>query len=232
MTAPAFDVPEDRAGSAWLAREGRARQGELLVALLSRYNHDVRTPLNTVMSWTHLLQQDAVDGSRSRHVADVLARNAREQAVMLDEFVDDSRAVLGVLAKDPVALRIEDLVAHAVERTAPLATPRRMSFRVQSRQGLPGIEGDEQRLQRLVRRLLVVVTHRAQEGAAVDVSSCSEADSAALRIEGPATGGDWSDAALLDLRISSFVAALYGVELAIDGAPGRAAVELRWRARP
>ena len=54
MPALAFDVPEDRAGSGWLAREGRSLQSELLAALLSRFNHDLRTPLNTVMSWTHL----------------------------------------------------------------------------------------------------------------------------------------------------------------------------------
>ena len=129
MPALVFDVPEDRAGSAWLAREGRALQSELLVALLSRFNHAVRTPLNTVMSWTHLLQQGKVDSSRSKHVADVLARSTREQVVLLDEFVDDGRAVLGVLKLDPVGLRIEDLVARAVERAAPSATLRGVSFR-------------------------------------------------------------------------------------------------------
>ena len=89
-----FDVQEARAGSDWLAREGRARQADLLVALLSRFNHDLRTPLNTVVGWTHLLQQGLVDSTRSKHVADVLVRNTREQTVLLDEFVDDGRAVL------------------------------------------------------------------------------------------------------------------------------------------
>lgn len=232
MPAPVFDVPDDRAGSAWLAREGRARQGELLVALLSRYNHAVRTPLNTVMSWTHLLQQGKVDSARSRHVADVLARSTREQAALLDEFVDDGRAVLGALKLDPVGLRIEDLVAHAVERAAPSATLRGVSFRVQPCRDLAGIDGDERRLQRLVRRLLLAVTCRAPEGAAIDVSSRPDESSVLLRIEGPACESDWSDAALLELRISSFVADLHDTELAIDGAPGRAAVGLRWLVRP
>ena len=53
-----------------------------------------------------------------------------------------------------------------------------------------------------------------------------------LRIEGPVAEGDWSEAALLDLRISSFVAALHDAELSIDGAPGRAAIMLRLPARP
>ena len=94
MPALVFEVPEDRAGSAWLAREGSAHRNDLLVALFSRFNHDLRTPLNTIMSWTHMLQQGMVDGSRSKHVADVLARNTHEQVVLLDEFVDDGRAIL------------------------------------------------------------------------------------------------------------------------------------------
>jgi signal transduction histidine kinase len=231
MPAPVFDVPEDRAGSAWLDREGRTLRSELLAALLSRYSHDVRTPLNTVMSWTHLLQQGKVDSSRSQHVTDVLARSTREQVVMLDEFVDDVRAVLGALKLDPVGLRIDDLVAHAVDRAAPVITGRGASFDVQSLRALAGIEGDERSLQRLVYRLLVAVASRAREGAVLDVSSRFDAGSIALRIEGAAADGDWSDAELLELRISSFVASLHDAELAIDGAPGRAAVALRWFAR-
>jgi signal transduction histidine kinase len=232
MPALAFDVAEDRAGSAWLAREGRSLQSDLLAALLGRFNHDLRTPLNTVMSWTHLLQQGKVDSSRSEHVMNVLARSTREQIVMLDEFVDDGRAVLGVLKLDPVELRIEDLVARAVERATPVATLRGVSFDVQPHRALAAIEGDEKRLQRLVHRLLVAAANRAREGAVLDVSSRFDAGSVALWIEGPAADGDWSDAALLELRISSFVANLHDAELAIDGAQGHVAVALRWRARP
>ena len=231
MPAPVFDVPEDRAGSAWLAREGSACQGELLDALLSRYNHDVRTPLNTVMSWTHLLQQGKIDSARSQHVADVLARCTREQAAMLDAFVDDGRAVLGALQLDPVGLRIEDLMAHAAEHAGPVARLRHVSFRVQPRSDLAGIDGDERRLRRLVHRLLLAVTGRAPDGAVIDVSARPDAGSVLLRIEGPAAA-DWSDAALLDLRISSFLADRLAAELSIDGAPGRAAVGLRWLAAP
>jgi signal transduction histidine kinase len=232
MPALAFDVAEDRAGSAWLARDGRALRSELLVALFNRFNHDLRTPLNTVMSWTHLLQQGMVDNSRRRHVADVLARNTHEQVVMLDEFVDDGRAVLGVLKLDPVGLRTEDLMARAVERAAPLATLQDASFDMRPDRGIGGIEGDEQRLQRLVYRMLVAVTRRARRGSVIELSSCQDDGSAVLRIEGPAADGDWPDAALLDLRIGSFVAALHDAELVIDGAPGRAAVALRLPVRP
>ena len=232
MPALVFEVPEDRAGSAWLAREGSALRNELLVALFSRFNHDLRTPLNTIMSWTHLLQQGMVDSSRSRHVADVLARSTQEQVVLLDEFVDDGRAVLGVMRLDPVGLRLDDLVARAVERAAPVARLHGVSFDVRPDLGIRGIEGDERRLQRLVYRLLVAVTGRTRPGSAIELSTRLEDGSVALSIEGPVADGDWPDAALLDLRISSFVTALHGAELAIDGAPARAAVVLRLPVRP
>jgi|OpeIllAssembly_1097287.scaffolds.fasta_scaffold314613_1 signal transduction histidine kinase len=232
MPALVFEVPEDRAGSAWLAREGSALRNEMLVALFSRFNHDLRTPLNTIMGWTHLLQQGMVDSSRSKHVADVLARNTHEQVVLLDEFVDDGRAVLGVMKLDLTGLRIGDLVAQAVERAAPVARLHGVSFNVRPDHGIGGIEGDERRLQRLVYRLLVAVTRRTRQGSVIELSSCLDDGSAVLSIEGPVADGDWPDAALLDLRISSFVTALHGAELAIDGAPERAAVALRLPARP
>ena len=232
MPALDFEVPEDRAGSAWLAREGSALRNEMLVALFSRFNHDLRTPLNTIMGWTHLLQQGMVDSSRSKHVADVLARNTHGQVVLLDEFVDDGRAVLGMLKLDRAGLRIGDLVARAVERAAPVARLHGVSFNVRPDHGIGGIEGDERRLQRLVYRLLVAVTRRTRQGSVIELSSCLDDGSAVLSIEGPVADGDWPDAALLDLRISSFVTALHGAELAIDGATARAAVVLRLPARP
>ena len=225
--AAVFEVPEVRAGSTWLAREGSARQTELIVALLSRFNHDLRTPLNTVVGWTHLLQQGLVDSSRSKHVADVLARNTREQTVLLDEFVDDGRAILGVLKLDQVGLAMDDLVARALERAAPVASLHGVSFASQAE--APGVEvdGDERRLQRLVYRLIAAVVRRTREAGVVEISATTENGGVIVRIDAPAGEADWSDAALLDLRISSFVAAMHQAELAIDGTPGRAGIVLR-----
>lgn len=231
MAALAFDVPDMRAGSAWLAREGTALQTELLVALLSRFNHDLRTPLNTVVGWTHLLQQGLVDSSRSKHVADVLARNTREQTVLLDEFVDDGRAILGVLKLDPIGLQMDDLVARALERAAPVASLHGVSFAPQTE--LQGIEvdGDERRLQRLIYRLFVAVTRRTREAGVIEVSATAANGVVLLRIDAPVGDGDWSEAALLDLRISSFMAAMHEADLEIDGTPGRAGIVLRLPAR-
>jgi hypothetical protein len=222
-----FDTQDARAGSEWLEREGRARQGELIVPLLSRFNHDLRTPLNTVVGWTHLLQQGLVDSARSKHVADVLARNTREQTVLLDEFVDDARAVLGVLKLERATLRVEDLAASALERAASLAALHGVSFDAAIDAADAKVEGDERRLKRLVYRLLAGVARRAREASAVRIAARAHDGSVHVTIDAPAGEGDWNDAALLDLRISAFVAAMHDGALAIDGTPGRAAIALR-----
>ena len=89
------------AGTGWLRETLPANRSDLLVALVSRFNHDLRTPLNTIAGWAHLLQTSAADVTRVRHVSDVFARNVREQTLLLEEFVDDARALLGVLATQP-----------------------------------------------------------------------------------------------------------------------------------
>ena len=223
-----FDLPEARAGSDWKLREGEQRKDELLIALLSRFNHDLRTPLNTVVGWTHLLQQGLVDSGRSKHVADVLARNTREQTVLLDEFVDDARAVLGVLKADPVALSITDVVTAAVDRAAPVASLHGVSIHPTIEAQDARVLGDERRLPRLVYRLLVAVARRTREAGVIEIGATREGEMVCLRLDGPVRDdADWPDATLLDLRLSSFVAALHEADLSIDGKPGRAAIALR-----
>jgi K+-sensing histidine kinase KdpD len=227
MADCAFDVPEARAGSAWLAGQGSTRRDDLLAALLSRFNHDLRTPLNTAGGWTHLLQQGLVDSTRSRHVVDVLARTTREQTVLLNEFVDDGRAVLGALRLDLRPLQVDAVLAQAIERAGP--TLALHGAVAQTTVETPGamVEGDEFRLQRLFYRLLVVVAGRARTGDVVELVLAAADGAAQLRIVTPATSGDWSEAALLDLRVSSFVAALHRADLGIDGAAGRASIVVR-----
>src|SRR5688572_6734384 len=58
-----------RCGTHWLARLDPEGRTALMAALLSRFNHDLRTPLNTILGWTHLLQKGGLDVVREKHVA-------------------------------------------------------------------------------------------------------------------------------------------------------------------
>jgi K+-sensing histidine kinase KdpD len=225
-TTAAIDT-DRRCGAHWLARLDSTGRNELLVALLSRFNHDLRTPLNTILGWTHLLQKGGLDTVRARHVADVIARNSRDQTQLLEEFVDDGRAILGVLQLQLAALKMDDVLAEAIERLSSLLTLHGASLQSKIGTAYVSVNGDARRLTRLAYRLLVIVTRRAREASSIEIETDVDRGQYALTLSGTAYEPDWSEAALLDLRISTLVAALHDGELQVGADATRPCIALR-----
>ena len=134
-----------------------------MAALLSRFNHDLRTPLNTILGWTHLLQKGGLDTVREKHVADVIARNSREQTQLLEDFVDDGRAILGALQLQMVAVKMDEALTEAIGRLGSLLSLHSVSLQPKFDAPDVSVSGDVRRLTRLAYRLLAIVTQRARE---------------------------------------------------------------------
>ncbi len=207
---------DPRCGVHWLERLDPEGRTQLMAALLSRFNHDLRTPLNTILGWTHLLQKGGLDTVREKHVAEVIARNSREQTQLLEDFVDDGRAVLATLQLQIVAVKMHEAVTDAIARLGSLLSLH--SVNLESKFDTPdvSVSGDLRRLTRLTYRLLASVTQRARESSTIEVETDVDQGQYVLAISTTAQEPDWSDAALLDLRISTLVAALHNGELHVD----------------
>jgi signal transduction histidine kinase len=216
-----------RCGAYWLANLDAAGSTALMAAVVSRFNHDLRTPLNTILGWTHLLQQGGLDAVRAKHVADVIARNSRDQTQLLEDFVDDGRAILGALEMQRVALNIDHLLADAITRLNPLLTLHGVSLNTNFDTTDVSVTGDVRRLTRLAYRLLVIVTRRAREATKIKVETDVDRGQYVLALSGTAHEPDWSDAALLDLRVSTLVAALHEGELQVGADATRPCIMLR-----
>jgi len=218
---------DTRCGTRWLAHLDSEGRRHMLVALFSRFNHDLRTPLNTILGWTHLLQKGALDPIRSKHVADVIARNSRDQTQLLEEFVDDGRAILGTLQLQLAAVRIDDVVALAIERLGGVLSLHGASLRQDFDSVDVSVNADARRLERLAYRLLCVIARRAREASTISVKTDVERACYQLLISGSAFEPDWSEAALLDLRISTLLAALHAGELHVGADATRPCVRLQ-----
>ncbi len=218
---------DGRCGKRWLAAlDADARMG-LLVALLSRFNHDLRTPLNTILGWTHLLQKGALDTERAKHVADVIARNSRDQTQLLEDFVDDGRAILGILQLQTARVAMIALVMQAIERVGSVLTLHGVVLQQKLESADAEVNGDARRLERLVYRLLCLVARRAREGGSIELETGFDRGAYSLSLSGSAYEPDWSDAALLELRISSLVAASHQGELDVGADATRPCIQLR-----
>ena len=226
-TTAALTDTDARCGARWLAELDAAGRAAQTAALLSRFNHDLRTPLNTILGWTHLLQKGAIDAVRAKHVAEVIARNSRDQTQLLEEFVDDGRAILNTLRLELTAQRIDEALARAIERVGSALAPHGVSLQSELDVAGVSISADARRLERLMYRLLAVVARRTREASTMKLQAHVDRGMVEVFVFGPATEPNWSDAALLDLRISTLMAALHGGELLVGADATRPCIQLR-----
>jgi signal transduction histidine kinase len=211
--AAAADL-DARAGAAWYATIDTADRLQLLDALARRFNHDLRTPLNNIVGWSQLLQKGD-DPARSSHAAEVIARNAREQTQLLGGFVEDCQIVVGSLQVDLDPAHIDALIAETVERAGGAAQPPRAAA------------GEADPVRRLIDRLLLVCTRRAREGNAVGFRVARETGWNRLTFSTTARDADWSAADLLELRVATLTAALFGGSLQLQTDPLLTTVRLQ-----
>jgi len=204
------------AGTSWFGKSQPADRLPLLVGLVSRFNHDLRTPLNTISGWTHLLQQTATDAARTRHVSEVFARNVREETLLLEEFVDDARVLLGVLVLEHVDVPAAELLAAANERLAPALDIHEVRLDCSAIHTVDvALSVDRSRTARLIYRLLLGAVRRAPEGATVRQRAAVIGKKLLVDVQAPTARPAFENGALLDLRIASAVAQLAGGTLEV-----------------
>jgi len=130
--------------------ERAARIKDEFVATLS---HELRTPLNAIIGWSQYLQRAADDPARLGKGLEIILRNARIQAQMVDDLLDMSRIMAGKLRLDlaPVGLRavVEDTLASVQHAAAA----KNITLQLMADTD-PIVPGDPNRLQQVVWNLL------------------------------------------------------------------------------
>ena len=131
--------------------ERAVRVKDEFVATLS---HELRTPLNAIVGWAQFLLRDSSDPEKLRKGLDVIDRNAKLQAQMVDDLLDMSRIMSGKLRLDVVELDLADLVKNVVASAQLAADAKEITITATGNQKLP-IHGDGSRLQQVLWNLLM-----------------------------------------------------------------------------
>jgi signal transduction histidine kinase/DNA-binding response OmpR family regulator len=121
---------------------------------LSTLSHELRTPLNAILGWTQLLQAGPMD-EETAHAIEVIERNARAQAKLVEDLLDISRVTTGKLHLNMRPIRFAAVVAAAVDAIRPMAEEQKLSMTFNA--DIPNedtIVGDPDRLQQVVSNLL------------------------------------------------------------------------------
>jgi signal transduction histidine kinase/ActR/RegA family two-component response regulator len=137
-----------------LARSTAERASALKDEFLATLSHELRTPLNAILGWTHVLQGGKADPARTREGLEVIARNARAQAQIVDDLLDMNSIMAGRLRLEVRRLDLAGVIHEALDSVRPAADAK--SIRLQSilDSHAGPVSGDPGRLQQVFWNLL------------------------------------------------------------------------------
>ena len=124
------DVDDAKAAAAQRTRalenEERARleaenANRLKDEFLAVVSHELRTPLTPILGWLELLKTDDPDAAFRQQAYEVIERNTRAQAQIVNDLLDVSRIVSGKLKLELQTIDLRDVVNAAIETVEPTA---------------------------------------------------------------------------------------------------------------
>src|SRR5215813_3721224 len=96
------------------ARMLAQRSARIKDEFLATLSHELRTPLNAILGWTQVLRtQTAPKPDEVQRALEVIERNTRSQARLIDDLLDLSRIMAGRVRLDVQQLGLTDIVRGA-----------------------------------------------------------------------------------------------------------------------
>jgi PAS domain S-box-containing protein len=138
--------------SARIAAQRAARIKDEFLATLS---HELRTPLSAILGWTQVLRRQGVPKPEDfHHAMEIIERNTRAQAQLIEDLLDSSRIISGRIRLDVQQIAMVDVVRGAIESAEPTAQAKgvRLESILDPRGGI--VSGDPARLQQILWNLL------------------------------------------------------------------------------
>ena len=121
---------------------------------LATLSHELRTPLHAILGWIEMLQSGGLPPDVARQAIDVIGRNARLQAQLINDILDVSRIITGKLEIERLPLFLPPLIHTAVGGVLPAANAKQVRLLADVPADLPPIEGDPKRLQQVLANVL------------------------------------------------------------------------------
>ncbi len=137
-----------------LARSQIERMSEMKDEFLATLSHELRTPLSAILGWTQVVRRRKQSEGELHSAMEVIERNARMQAQLIEDLLDMSRINSGKLRLELQTLQPESFVEAAIETVRPAAAAKGISVEATLDRGAGSISGDPSRLQQVLWNLL------------------------------------------------------------------------------
>jgi signal transduction histidine kinase len=146
-------------------REANRVKDEFLATL----SHELRTPLNSLFGWIHLLREGALDEQTSTRALQIIDRNARSLAEIINDLLEVSRIITGKLKLDVLPIELGPVIEAALEAVRPAIDAKDIDLRLSIQCEMGAVLGDPSRLQQVVWNLLSNAIKFTPNGGRVEV---------------------------------------------------------------
>jgi PAS domain S-box-containing protein len=192
-----LDVTHERGVEADRARlfdaERRARADAELASrmkddFLAMVSHELRTPMNAIVGWAEILQRRTDLNPELVRAVDVIHRNARAQAKMIEDILDVSRVIAGKVRLEPKPIDLIGVIELAIDAIRPALEAKGVSIVTDLRDPVIQLVADGDRVQQVVWNLLSNAVKFTPQGGKVRVGACTDDGRAIIEVEDSGAG--------------------------------------------
>jgi two-component system CheB/CheR fusion protein len=163
--------------------EAANRAKDQFLAVLS---HELRTPLTPVLAALELLCEDTGIGADSRALVEMVDRNVKLEARLIDDLLDLTKIANGKLALNAETVDVHALVRAALDITGEDIRAKRLAVTTELNAAQHLVQGDPARLEQVFWNLVKNAVKFTPEGGAVRLRTLNEGR--LLRVEVADTG--------------------------------------------
>jgi signal transduction histidine kinase/ActR/RegA family two-component response regulator len=143
-------VEAERTAALERERDANRLKDEFLATL----SHELRTPLGAVLGWARVLRTTRVNDAMRERALEVIERNARAQAHLIEDLLEISRIVAGKPTLKVRSVDLAEIVDAAVEVVRPAAAAKNIDVVTEVAVRPAMTSGDPDRLQQIVWNLV------------------------------------------------------------------------------
>jgi len=156
--------------------------------LLANLSHEFRTPLNAILGWSTMLRRSQVPPDRLSHAAEVIQRNAQAQSRLVDDLLDASLAVAGLLRLQLSAVDVASALRSAADSIRPAAGAQALVVECHAPANLGTIHVDAARLHQVLLNLLSNAVKFSSAGGQITLDALKDEGVVTIRVTDTGVG--------------------------------------------
>jgi PAS domain S-box-containing protein len=155
---------------------------------LATLSHELRTPLNAILGWVQMLLAGTLPADRARQAIDIIGRNAKAQAQLIEDILDISRIITGKLEIESQVVAVPHLLDGVVGGALTAARAKQITITRHIPDGLPAIDGDPKRLHQVLSSVVGNAIQFTPEKGSVDIRAVGDAAGVEITVRDSGVG--------------------------------------------